>query len=91
LIAACRSTIERRLPRRIRRRVSAEPREHLGMLVGGIVVEDRVGDLAGRHRALDGVQKRMNSWWRWRCMQRLITVPSSTSSAANSVVVPLRF
>ena len=32
----------------------------------------------------------MNSRWRWRCMQRPITVPSSTLSAANRVVVPCR-
>ena len=31
----------------------------------------------------------MNSWWRWRCMQRPITVPSSTLSAANKVVAPV--
>lgn len=33
-------------------------------------------------------RKRMNSWWVWRCMQRPITLPSSTSKAANNVVVP---
>ena len=32
----------------------------------------------------------MNSWWRWRCMQRWMTLPSSTSRAAKSVVVPGR-
>ena len=32
----------------------------------------------------------MNSWWRCRCMHWPITEPSSTLSAANSVVVPLR-
>ena len=31
----------------------------------------------------------MNSSCRWRCMQRPITVPSSTLRAANSVVVPV--
>jgi hypothetical protein len=30
----------------------------------------------------------MNSWCRWRCMLRPMTVPSSTLRAANSVVVP---
>jgi hypothetical protein len=64
-------------------RVPAElPLQHLGMLVAAVVVEDRARSTAFR--------KRMNSWCRWRCMQRLITVPSSTSSAANRVVVPLR-
>src|ERR1700730_5761458 len=33
------------------------------------------------------LRKRMNSWCRWRCMLRPMTVPSSTSRAANSVVV----
>jgi hypothetical protein len=36
------------------------------------------------------LRKRMNSTWRWRCMQRPMTVPSSTLSAANRVVVPCR-
>src|SRR6267154_445448 len=34
------------------------------------------------------LRKRMNSRWLRRCMQRPITVPSSTLSAASSVVVP---
>ena len=29
----------------------------------------------------------MNSWWRWRCMQRPMTLPSSTLRAANRVEV----
>ena len=33
-------------------------------------------------------RKRRNSWWRWRCMQRPITRPSSTFRAAKRVVVP---
>jgi hypothetical protein len=37
--------------------MAGEPGEDLGMLVGGIVVEDRVDHLAGRHRALDRVEK----------------------------------
>jgi hypothetical protein len=36
--------------------VSAQPFDHLGMLVGGVVVEDGVDGLAGRDLALDGVQ-----------------------------------
>jgi hypothetical protein len=36
------------------------------------------------------LRKRMNSWWRWRCMHRPTTVPSRTLSAAKSVVVPWR-
>ena len=34
-----------------------EPGAHLGMLVDGIVVEDRVDQLAGRHRGLDPVEE----------------------------------
>src|SRR6266566_4512041 len=39
---------------------------------------------AGASRST-ALRKRMNSRWRWRCMQRPITVPSSTLSAANRV------
>jgi hypothetical protein len=31
------------------------------MLVGGVVVENRVDGSVGRHLALDGIEKRMNS------------------------------
>jgi len=37
--------------------VTDEPLSHLGMFVGGIVVEDDVDHLAGRHFTLDGVQE----------------------------------
>jgi hypothetical protein len=37
--------------------VSVQPFDHLGMLVGGVVVEDGVDGLADRDLALDGVQK----------------------------------
>ena len=70
--------------------MTGQPSQHLGMFVGGIVVEHRMDQLAGRDFALDGVEERMNSRWRWRCMQRPMTVPSSTLSAANRVVVPCR-
>ena len=36
------------------------------------------------------LRKRMNSRWRWRCMQRPTTLPSRISRAANRVVVSLR-
>ena len=45
---------------------------------------------AGAHARRLALRKRMNSWCRWRCMQRPITLPSRTSRAANSVVVPFR-
>ena len=38
-------------------RMTAEPAQHLGVLVGGVVVEDDVDQLAGRHGAFDGVQE----------------------------------
>ena len=38
-------------------RVAGEPAQHLGMLVSSVVVEDDVDHLAGRHRALDGVEE----------------------------------
>src|SRR5947209_9978774 len=74
LTAAWRSTIEQNTPRLSRRRVSLEnkvstdeagmscqPGLHFGMLVGSIVVEDDMNDLADRRLRLDGVEKRMNS------------------------------
>ena len=38
-------------------RMPGEPGAHFGMLVDGIIVEDRVDQLSGRHRGLDPVQK----------------------------------
>jgi len=38
-------------------RVPGEPGAHLGVLVGGIVIEDRVNELAGRHGGLDAVEE----------------------------------
>ena len=88
LMAACRSTTERKTPRFKRRLVSlakkpstALSQEHevgvkwkveardagrasadLGMLVGGVVVDDDVDHLAGRHLApRSALRKRMNS------------------------------
>src|SRR5262249_27921845 len=37
--------------------MACEPFEHLGMLVGGVVVEDDMDRLAGRDLGLDGVQE----------------------------------
>jgi hypothetical protein len=102
-MAACRSAIERKAPRWMRCRVILErkfstvqrgwrrqPGQHFGMLVGGIIVKDDMDWPAGRDLTLDSMRKRMNSRWRCRYMQRRITVPSSTLSAANRVVVPCR-
>ena len=71
LMAAWRWTIERKLPRRMGRRVSVEKKFSTTF----------------SHEPDVGVK--CASWW-WHCMQRAITVPSSTLSAANSVVVPCR-
>ena len=38
-------------------RVAGEPGFDLGMLVGGVIVEDGVDHFAGRHGALDGIEK----------------------------------
>ena len=38
-------------------RMPDEPSAHFGMLVGGIVVEDRMDQLADRHSGLDAVEK----------------------------------
>ena len=41
----------------IQRRMTAQPGDHLGVLVGGVVVEDGVDGLAGGDLALDGVEE----------------------------------
>jgi hypothetical protein len=38
-------------------RVPSQPSSHLRVLVGGIVVQDHVDQLAGRHRRFDGVEE----------------------------------
>jgi hypothetical protein len=38
-------------------RVTIEPGAHLGVLVGGVVVEDEMDELAGRDLRLDGVEE----------------------------------
>jgi len=45
-------------------RVSGKPGAHLGMLVGGVVVEDGVDELAAGTAASTRLRKRMNSWCR---------------------------
>ncbi len=71
-------------------RVAIEPFADLRMLVSGIVVEvTRTAFPAGSCASIV-LRKRINSWCRWRCMLRPMTVPSRTFSAAKSAVVPLR-
>ena len=38
-------------------RITVEPGADLGMLVGAVIVEDRMDDLAGRHLALESVEE----------------------------------
>jgi hypothetical protein len=38
-------------------RMSAQPAQHLGMLVGGVVIQDHVDHLAGGDLTLDGVEE----------------------------------
>ena len=65
-----------------------QPLAYLRMLVGRIVVDDGVDYFPCRDLSSTVLRKRMNSWWRWRCMLRPMTVPSRILRAANSVVVP---
>ncbi len=63
----------------------------LGVLVGGIVVEDGVDDLAGRHGAFHGIEEADELAMAMLAMQRPRTTPLSTLRAANSVVMPPAF
>ena len=65
-------------------RMARKPSPHGRMLVGGVVVEDRMDGLA------DGNLVAPIDSQRPLCMLRPITVPSSTFIAANRVVVPFR-
>jgi hypothetical protein len=69
-------------------RVAGEPGSNLGVLVDGIVVEDDVDGLALGHLALDGVEETDEFLVTVAAMLRPMTLPSSTLSAAKSVVVP---
>jgi len=42
---------------KVQRGCRFEPRQHLGVVVGGVVVHDGVDQLAGRDRRLDGVEE----------------------------------
>src|SRR5262249_30040369 len=70
--------------------MTRQPSPHPGMLVRGVVVEHRMDQLASRDLALDGIEEADEFAVSVACMQRPITTPSSTLSAANSVVVPWR-
>jgi hypothetical protein len=65
-----------------------EPGTHLGVLVRGVIVDDQVELRRGPGLAVDLVEKADEFLMPMRAMHWPITVPSSTSSAANNVVVP---
>ena len=72
-------------------RMTRQPGQHFGMLMSGIVVEDDVDRQAGCHLALGGVEKSKE----FEIPVALhaagrITVPWSTLSAPNGMVVPCR-
>ena len=70
--------------------VPFEPGQHLGMLVRGVVVDDQVELSHGRGLAVNLVEEAdefLMPVARHACP---MTLPWSTSSAANSVVVPFR-
>jgi len=65
-------------------------RQHFGMLVSGVVVEHRVDQVGGRDLALDGIEETDEFEVTVALLEVPITLPSSTPSAANTVVVPCR-
>ena len=60
------------------------------MLVSGVVVEHRVDQVGGRDLALDGIEETDEFEVAVALPEAPITLPSSTASAANRVVVPCR-
>ena len=71
-------------------RMPFEPGADLGMLVRGVVVDDQVQLPLGRGLAVDLVEEADEFLMPMAAMHWPMTRPSSTSSAANSVVVPWR-
>ena len=69
-------------------RMAGQTCADLRMLVGGVIVGDGMDQFAGWHSGLDGVEETDELLVAMCCMQRPITLPSSTLRAANSVVVP---
>ena len=70
--------------------MTRQPGQHFWVLVGGIVVEDDMDRPIGRDLALDSIEEADEFEVGRRCMQRPITVPSSTLSTENRVVMPCR-
>jgi hypothetical protein len=71
-------------------RLPGESLRDVRVLPAAVVVKDRVDHVAGRHGRSAVRRKRKNSWCRWRCMRRPITIPSSTLRAADRRLVPSR-
>ena len=69
-------------------RMLGQPFTHLGMLVGGIVVDDGMDILACGDLRVDGVEEADELLVAMALMLRPIMVPSRTLRAANRVVVP---
>ena len=67
-----------------------QPGADLGMLVGGIVVEDDVDGLVGGQLGFDRVQEAHELLMAVALHVAADTEPSRTLSAANRVVVPWR-
>ena len=70
-------------------RMAGQPLTDFGMLVGGVVVDNGMDQLAGRDRALDGIEEADELLVPMLLhTQRPMTLPSNTLRAANNVVVP---
>jgi hypothetical protein len=65
--------------------VSRQPGTNLGLLVGGVIVQDNVDGFVGGHFGFDGIQKADKLLMRCLCMLRPITEPSRILRAANRV------
>ena len=76
---------------KVKRRWRPSQAPHLGMLVGGVVVEDHMDALADWDLGLDGVEEADEHLVAVALhVQRPMTLPSSVSRAANGMVVPWR-
>src|SRR5450631_2830124 len=80
----CRREVEDKTP------MTCQPFDDLRVLMGGVVVEDHVDDLADRNLRLDLIEEANELLVSMPCMHCPIIEPSSTLSAAKSVVVPWR-
>jgi hypothetical protein len=71
-------------------RMALEPSANIGMLMGGVIVDDGVDRLSYGNLFLDDIEETDELLMAMRCMLRPITLPSRTFIAANKVVVPCR-